>query len=71
LPAIKSAEEATDLALQQYEVGLSDFQNVLETQRSLTNFQDQIVQSRGEATLDLISLYKSLGGGWTPIGHSG
>jgi multidrug efflux system outer membrane protein len=69
--ATKSAEEAADVALQQYETGLSDFQNVLETQRSLTNFQDQLAQSRGAATLDLISLYKALGGGWTPIDHAG
>jgi len=69
--ATKSAEEAADVALQQYEAGLSDFQNVLETQRSLTNFQDQLAQSRGAATLDLISLYKALGGGWTPIDHAG
>jgi multidrug efflux system outer membrane protein len=69
--ATKSAEEAADVALQQYEAGLSDFQNVLETQRSLTNFQGQLAQSRGSATLDLISLYKALGGGWTPIDHSG
>jgi multidrug efflux system outer membrane protein len=69
--ATKSAEEAVNVALQQYEAGLSDFQNVLETQRSLTNFQDQLAQSRGAATLDLISLYKALGGGWTPINHAG
>jgi multidrug efflux system outer membrane protein len=67
----QSAEQAVDVALQQYEAGLSDFQNVLETQRSLTNFQDQLAQSRGSATLDLISLYKVLGGGWAPIDHSG
>ncbi len=69
--ATKSAEEAANVALQQYEAGLSDFQNVLETQRSLTNFQDQLAQSRGTATLELISLYKALGGGWTPIDQSG
>jgi NodT family efflux transporter outer membrane factor (OMF) lipoprotein len=68
--ATKSAEEAANLALQQYETGLSDFQNVLETQRSLPNFQDQLAQSRGTATLDLISLYKALGGGWIPIDYS-
>lgn len=64
--AAKSAAEAADVALQQYEAGLSDFENVLETQRSLTSFQDQLAQSRGTAALDLISLYKALGGGWTP-----
>ena len=69
--AAKSAEEAADVALQHYEAGLSDFQNVLETQRSLTNFHDQLAQSRGAATLNLISLYKALGGGWTPIDPAG
>ena len=69
--ATESAAEAADVALQHYQAGLSDFQNVLETQRSLTSFQDQLAQSRGAATLDLISLYKALGGGWTPIDHAG
>ena len=69
--AARSAKDAADVALQQYEAGLSDFENVLETQRSLTNFQDQLAQSRGLAALDLVSLYKALGGGWTPIDHSG
>jgi multidrug efflux system outer membrane protein len=65
--ATKSAAEAAGVALQHYQAGLSDFENVLETQRSLTSFQDQLAQSRGAATLDLISLYKALGGGWTQI----
>jgi len=69
--AARSAKEAADVALQQYEAGLSDFENVLETQRSLTNFQDQLAQSRGLAALDLVSLYKALGGGWTPNNHAG
>ncbi len=69
--AARSAKEAADVALQQYEAGLTDFENVLETQRSLTNFQDQLAQSRGSATLDLVSLYKALGGGWTPNDHAG
>ena len=69
--AARSAKDAADVALQQYEAGLSDFENVLETQRSLTNFQDQLVQSRGLAALDLVSLYKALGGGWTPNNKAG
>jgi NodT family efflux transporter outer membrane factor (OMF) lipoprotein len=64
--AAESAAEAADLALQQYKAGLSDFENVLETQRSLASFQDQLAQRRGAAALDLISLYKALGGGWIP-----
>ena len=64
--AAGSAADAAEAALQQYEAGLSDFENVLETQRSLSNFQDQLAQSRGTAVLDLVTLYKALGGGWTP-----
>jgi NodT family efflux transporter outer membrane factor (OMF) lipoprotein len=64
--AAGSARDAADVALQQYEAGLADFENVLETQRSLTSFQDQLAQSRGSATLNLVFLYKALGGGWTP-----
>jgi len=59
------------VALKKYEAGLSDFQDVLETQRSLTNFQDQLAQNRGSAALDLVSLYKALGGGWTPNDRAG
>jgi outer membrane protein TolC len=69
--AAKSAKEAADVALQQYEAGLADFENVLETQRSLTNFQDQLAQSRGTAALDLVSLYKAVGGGWALNDHAG
>jgi NodT family efflux transporter outer membrane factor (OMF) lipoprotein len=69
--AAGSARDAADVALQQYEAGLADFENVLETQRSLTNFQDQLAQSRGSAALDLVSLYKALGGGWDFNDHTG
>ena len=69
--ATRSAEEAANVALQQYEAGMVEYQNVLETQRSLSNFQDQLAQSRGTATLDLIALYKALGGGWTSIDQEG
>lgn len=65
--ATGAAEAAADVALLQYETGLADFQNVLETQRSLSDFQDQLVQSRGAAALELIALYKAVGGGWTPV----
>jgi outer membrane protein TolC len=69
--AAGSAQDAADVALQQYEAGLADFENVLETQRSLTSFQDQLAQSRGSAALDLVSLYKALGGGWDFNDHAG
>jgi NodT family efflux transporter outer membrane factor (OMF) lipoprotein len=60
-----AAERATLLAQDQYEAGLVDFNNVLDTQRSLLILQDQLAQSEGTVTSNLVRLYKALGGGWT------
>ena len=39
-------------------------QRVLDSQRFLTNEQDFWTRTRGDVILNLVSLYKSLGGGW-------
>lgn len=65
--ATQAAERAVDLALKQYSSGIINFQDTLEAQRSLLSFQDQLAQSDGAVTSNLISLYKALGGGWTPL----
>jgi len=62
--ATDAAQKAADLARNQYASGLIDFQSVLDTERSLLTFQDQLAQSCGQMTLTLISLYKALAGGW-------
>ena len=46
-----------------YRNGLTDFNNVLDAQRSRLQLEEAYVLSRGQITLDLIALYKSLGGG--------
>ncbi|MGD8549231.1 MAG: efflux transporter outer membrane subunit, partial [Desulfobacterales bacterium] len=63
--ATSAAQKAVQLAQDQYKVGLVDFSNVLDAQRSLLSFQDQLAQSNGAVTSNLIRLYKALGGGWT------
>jgi multidrug efflux system outer membrane protein len=65
--AEEAAQKAAELAQQKYEAGLTDFNNVLEAQRSLLTFQDQLVQSKGTVTSNLIRLYKALGGGWKSL----
>ena len=62
--ATSAAQTAVQLAQDQYKVGLVDFSNVLDAQRSLLSFQDQLAQSNGAVTSNLIRLYKTLGGGW-------
>jgi len=65
--ATEAAQKAVDLALYKYQSGLTDFSNVLEAQRSLLSFQEQLAQSDGTITSNLIRLYKALGGGWTSM----
>ena len=60
-----AAERATLLAQDQYEAGLVNFNNVLDAQRALLILQDQLAQSEGSVTSNLVRLYKALGGGWT------
>ncbi|MFR4462387.1 MAG: TolC family protein [Bacteroides xylanisolvens] len=56
--------ETLKLSLELYKQGLSPFQNVLDAQRSLLSYENQLVQAQGSSLLQLIALYKALGGGW-------
>ena len=70
--ATDAAQKAEELARNQDASGLIDFQSVLDAQCSLLTFQDQLAQSRGQVTSNLISLYKALGGadrGWREPNH--
>lgn len=68
--AVESAKTSVELSLHEYESGLVDFQTVLNAQKSLTSFQDNLAASDGAMTVDLISLYKALGGGWADAAHA-
>ena len=63
--ATEAARNAATLARYEYEAGMTDFSNVLDAQRSLLSFENQLAQSEGTVTSSLIRLYKALGGGWT------
>ncbi len=65
--ATHAAERSVDLARVKYAAGLTDFQVVLDAQRSLLSLQGQLAQSDGTVTSNLIALYKALGGGWTSL----
>ena len=62
--AAASARAAVELAGIRYQAGLIDFLEMLEAQRSLLGFQDQVAESEGAVTANLVRLYKALGGGW-------
>jgi NodT family efflux transporter outer membrane factor (OMF) lipoprotein len=64
--AVVASERSVELVRTQYMAGLTNFQNVLDTQRSLFNQQDQLAASEGVLVQSLVALYKALGGGWNP-----
>ncbi len=68
LRAVDAARAAVRLAETRYEDGLTDFQNVLVAQRSLVQLENAVAQSRGQVAVNLVALYKALGGGWSPDG---
>ncbi|WP_068168104.1 efflux transporter outer membrane subunit [Hydrogenophaga taeniospiralis] len=64
--ASSAAANAELLARQRYESGLIDFRSVLDTQRTLLSTQDSVASTQASLSADLVRLYKSLGGGWSP-----
>jgi outer membrane protein, multidrug efflux system len=62
--SVQADEQALELSTQLYNNGLADFLRVLDSERSLYAAQDALVQSDQTVSLDLVQLYKALGGGW-------
>lgn len=56
--------ETLNLSIELYRQGLAEFQNVLDAQRTLLNYQETLVQAQGNSLISLVELYKALGGGW-------
>lgn len=63
--AVRAAQQALELAEFKYQAGLVDFIALLDAQRSLLSYQDELSISDGTVSSNLIRLYKTLGGGWT------
>ena len=61
---VNQNKETLELSLELYRQGLTEFQNVLDAQRTLLNYEENLVQAQGNSLLTLIQLYKALGGGW-------
>ena len=62
--AVASNERAVRLVSDRYTKGLTAFLDVLEAERSLYGTQQQLAQSDVQLSLNLVALYKALGGGW-------
>ncbi|MGH8220657.1 MAG: efflux transporter outer membrane subunit [Steroidobacteraceae bacterium] len=64
--SVQSSEAAFQLSSELYRSGLVDFLNVLDAERTLYSAQEALVGSTESVSLDLVQLYKALGGGWQP-----
>ncbi len=62
--AAKASATAARLARTRYEGGIVDFLEVLDSERTQLQAEDQLAQSRTDAATSLIAVYKALGGGW-------
>ena len=65
--AVAANREALEFANNRYANGLADFLNVLDAERSLYQTEDQLADSQSTVSINLVALYKALGGGWTSL----
>ncbi len=62
--AYTASQLAVQMADERYSNGLSMFLDVLQAQEALFQAQRNLVDSKAEASTNLVALYKALGGGW-------
>jgi len=62
--AVRANRRAAELARNLYAQGLTDFLTVLVAEESLFTSQDTLAQTQRDVALQLVALYKAVGGGW-------
>lgn len=62
--AVASGQQAMTLAQGQYAAGLTPLLNVLLSEAALYQSQDKLTQSDQRRALNMVALYKAMGGGW-------
>jgi NodT family efflux transporter outer membrane factor (OMF) lipoprotein len=66
--SVAAAERSVTLVVAQYKAGTVDFNSVYTNQAALVTQQDQLAGAQANIALNLIALYRSLGGGWPVAG---
>jgi multidrug efflux system outer membrane protein len=62
--AARSSAEASRLAHSRFEAGLDNFLDLLDTERTQLETEDALAVSEISTALQLVAIYKALGGGW-------
>lgn len=68
--SVLAAERSVELVLAQYKEGRVDFNRVFTLQIQLVSQQDLLATAQGNIALNLIAVYRALGGGWRPFEKS-
>ena len=63
---VTSSRQAFDISEQRLREGTVDLVTVLQTQQTLYQAEDNLVQARLAHVQAIVSLYQALGGGWLP-----
>ncbi|MBJ7408457.1 MAG: TolC family protein, partial [Bradyrhizobium sp.] len=63
---VAASRRAFDLSEQQLRAGTADIVTVLNTQLTLFQAEDALLQAQLARLLAIVSLYQALGGGWEP-----
>jgi len=62
--ATAAAQRSVDLAILQYREGITDFTTVLTAEQTLLTQQDNLAQTLGDISTNLVGVYRAMGGGW-------
>ena len=62
--SVRAATAATQLGVQQYRTGTIDFNRVFNLETTQVQQQDQLAIAAGNIALNLVNVYRALGGGW-------
>lgn len=64
---LSSAQSALEIARDKYFQGLSPFNDVLTAMQTVYSLEDDCTVSDGRKVMNMIALFKALGGGWEPF----
>ena len=62
--SVTAAAAATDVGVAQYRTGTIDFNRVFNLETTQVQQQDRLATAQGDIALNLIAVYRALGGGW-------
>jgi len=64
---LEHSRQALDIARSRYKTGVGEFLSVLDAERSYLQAAQDFETSTTNVSLDLVTLYKALGGGWEEV----